>query len=159
MIYTSLLLSYCVLETSPASSRPTGGIYLPLGLAAVGVLVTVGYLALPNPILHQVAYASIQVISTVKVFRILYSSKSPLKASDAAMRNRSMIRKSYHFGATIFLLGFAIWNVDNIFCDQLRIIRAKVGYPLAMLVEGHGWWHILVSCSAVSAGGHKHKSN
>lgn len=150
MIYASLMLSYCVLETSKRGAKPTGGIWLPLLLAAVGVFVTVGYLALPDPLLHQLAYASIQLATTTKVLLLLYGrgSTSPLNATPASRRNRSMIRKSYMFGATVFLTGFAIWNIDNIFCDQLRVIRAKVGYPFAVLVEGHGWWHILTGYGA-----------
>lgn len=33
-------------------------------------------------------------------------------------------------------------SIDNIFCNQLRELRHKIGYPWAILLEGHGWWHI-----------------
>ncbi|CAO1625602.1 unnamed protein product [Parajaminaea phylloscopi] len=148
MIYTSLVLSYCVLEHSKKGQRPTGGIWLPVGLFAVAVLITVGYLAMPNPILHQVAYAAIQVASTVRVLYLLYASSSPLAQSKQAREKRATIRRSYHFGAAVFLTGFLIWNLDNAFCDYLRLARAYVGYPWAALLEGHAWWHILTGYGA-----------
>lgn len=35
-----------------------------------------------------------------------------------------------------------LYSIDNIFCDRLRRLRHQVGYPWAILLEGHGWWHI-----------------
>lgn len=145
MIYTSLVLSYCVLEDSRKSQKPTGGIWLPIGLIGVAALITAGYLALPNPILHQVAYGAIQLASTIRVLYLLYASGSPLAKTAEAREKRSMIRKSYHFGAAVFLTGFLIWNIDNALCDSLRLARSYVGYPAGVLLEGHAWWHILVS--------------
>lgn len=45
-------------------------------------------------------------------------------------------------GMTMFLGGFAIWNLDNEFCSVLRKWRHTVGLPWGLLLEGHGWWHI-----------------
>lgn len=117
MIYTSLCLSYCILEDSKRGAKTKkGGIGLPLGLASVGALITAGYLALPNPILHQVAYAAIQIATTGRVLFLLFSPKSPLARTDdggVALGKRRIIRQSYVFGTAVFLLGFAIWNIDN----------------------------------------------
>lgn len=35
-----------------------------------------------------------------------------------------------------------LYSIDNIYCNWLRGLRRKVGYPTALLLEGHGWWHI-----------------
>lgn len=180
MIYTSLFLSYCILETNEMGKRPTGGVLLPVALAAIGVLVTVGYLAMPNPVLHQLAYAAIQLATTYRVVRLLYGGggggggggkggddsgaasaspsssssstprnlQSPLSVTAAGREKRRMIRANYQFGAAVFLIGFAIWNCDNILCDPLRLLRARVGYPVAALLEGHAWWHVLTGWGA-----------
>jgi len=148
MIYTSLILSYAILETNKRGQPPTGGIWLQLTLIGVALLITAGYLILPNPILHQVAYGLIQFASTCRVFYHLYSSKSPLNRTREGQVKRKMMKNSYNYGALIFIAGFAIWNVDNIFCDQLRRARGFVGYPLAALLEGHAWWHILTGYGA-----------
>lgn len=86
--------------------------------------------ALPNPIYHQIAFASILlsgVIRCVYLFRI----RLP-KASEHPARGE--IKRLLYIGATIFLSGFALWNVDNIFCNQLRVGRQAMG-PLGFLLE------------------------
>ena len=41
-------------------------------------------------------------------------------------------------------VGFALWNVDNHFCNNLKNIRTKVPFNfLAPFTQLHGWWHIL----------------
>jgi dihydroceramidase len=44
------------------------------------------------------------------------------------------------YGLTVFLGGFAIWNLDNQYCSTLRRWRHQVGLPWGILLEGHGWW-------------------
>lgn len=46
-------------------------------------------------------------------------------------------------GLSIFLGGFLIWNLDNVFCSQVRQWRHAVGLPWAVLLEGHAWWHLM----------------
>jgi hypothetical protein len=43
----------------------------------------------------------------------------------------------------MFLAGFLIWNLDNIFCHYLLTARNHMMLPWAVVLEGHGWWHIL----------------
>lgn len=43
-------------------------------------------------------------------------------------------------GLTTFLLGFGIWQLDNMFCSRLRSWRRDIGLPWGILLEGHGWW-------------------
>uniref|UniRef100_A0A8C6SLE8 Alkaline ceramidase n=1 Tax=Neogobius melanostomus TaxID=47308 RepID=A0A8C6SLE8_9GOBI len=38
----------------------------------------------------------------------------------------------------IFMLGFLLWNIDNIFCDSLRNTAPGVG----VVTQFHAWWHI-----------------
>lgn len=82
------------------------------------------------------AYAIIQLISTIRVGQLIYSKSSPLSRPQA-LKARSQIRYTYNLGSVIFLTGFAIWNLDNIYCSDLRRWREKVGYPLGFLLEGH----------------------
>jgi dihydroceramidase len=43
----------------------------------------------------------------------------------------------------VFLGGFLIWNLDNIFCDQARGYRRVIGLPWGVVLEGHAWWHLM----------------
>lgn len=46
-------------------------------------------------------------------------------------------------GLSVFLCGFLIWNLDNIYCGHFRRWRREIGLPWAILLEGHGWWHLM----------------
>ena len=46
-------------------------------------------------------------------------------------------------GAVFFVLGYACWQVDMQACTTLRSFRLKVGLPLGVISEFHGWWHVL----------------
>jgi dihydroceramidase len=39
-------------------------------------------------------------------------------------------------GSILFVLGFAIWNVDNLCCDPLTRWKVAVGWPAAFFLEG-----------------------
>ncbi len=52
------------------------------------------------------------------------------------------------YGLTIFLGGFAIWGVDNVYCSDLRHWRRQIGMPWGFFLEGHGWWHLMTGVGA-----------
>lgn len=43
----------------------------------------------------------------------------------------------------MFLAGFFLWNMDNIFCHHLTTTKKQIMLPWSVILEGHGWWHIL----------------
>ena len=46
------------------------------------------------------------------------------------------------FGLTVFLGGFGIWALDNVYCRTLRKWRRSLGLPRGVVLEGRGWWYI-----------------
>jgi dihydroceramidase len=38
-----------------------------------------------------------------------------------------------------FVGGYIVWNIDNVFCAELRALRDIVGMPLGFATELHGW--------------------
>ena len=40
------------------------------------------------------------------------------------------------------MLGFGLWNIDNVYCDRLKKIRGVLGLA-APLTQLHAWWHLL----------------
>lgn len=42
-----------------------------------------------------------------------------------------------------FLTGFALWNIDQIFCSDITATKRWMGMPWSFIFELHGWWHIL----------------
>nr|pir hypothetical protein B7F18.50 [imported] - Neurospora crassa [Neurospora crassa] len=47
-----------------------------------------------------------------------------------------------------FVGGFFIWNMDNIFCRHLTTAKNQLQLPWSIVLEGHGWWHILTGLGA-----------
>jgi dihydroceramidase len=75
--------------------------------------------------------------------------KKAHKREDA--RDAIIVRKMWSLiavGLSIFLGGFAIWNLDNIYCSKLRSWRHEVGLPWGIFLEGHGWWHLMTGTGA-----------
>jgi dihydroceramidase len=67
---------------------------------------------------------------------------------------RRIITKLFFTGLAIFVSGFLIWNVDNIFCTELRKMKevllsyGGVVGKIAWLLEGHAWWHLATGYGA-----------
>jgi len=94
------------------------------------------YFLYPNPVFHQAAYATIQICTTVRQTILLYR----LPPDSVPRRESAALLWS---GTFIFLLGFAIWNVDNQFCESLTTYRGMYGDVVGALTQGHAWWHLL----------------
>lgn len=148
MIWAAGFVSYSLLEDSPGYTEPRYGAALPASIFALILGITVTYIYNGNPVFHQVAYALIFTVTCVHALFTLFHPASRMAQTESARRNRSIARRWELIGIVSFGTGFAVWNVDNVFCSTLRAARDLVGYPWAVLLEGHGWWHIL-TCEGV----------
>ncbi|CAG8487924.1 8304_t:CDS:2 [Acaulospora morrowiae] len=131
MIYGTCVLVHNIFETG---HKRKYGIYLPLGLFVYASSITIAYLYILNPVFHQVSYAILVTVLNIRSYYLL---------SLIPKGNLHSTLKKLLFGAwAMFGMGFFLWNVDNIACDNLKLARARVGRPLGYLLELHGWWHI-----------------
>lgn len=67
--------------------------------------------------------------------RTLYLIRSDI-SKDVPPVVKEKIGGMYRKGLLTFLVGFAIWNVDNIYCSTLTEWKRAVGWPVAFLLEG-----------------------
>ncbi|KAJ5217339.1 hypothetical protein N7468_010347 [Penicillium chermesinum] len=171
MIYTTCLMVYA----SFAFSRPTGvRVAIGVSLSALSVFITLYYHYLQDPTFHQNTYA---LLTIVVVFRSMYTMEKTLRPKWRKSREEDRLEKEkrglpvpskerQHFenvrdtkllatmwcmvgyGLAMFLGGFAIWNLDNHFCSDIRRWRRQVGLPWGIFLEGHGWWHIMTGIGA-----------
>lgn len=63
-------------------------------------------------------------------------------------RDRHRIRALVTFATWCALVGYAIWNIDVHFCPELTRWKRAVGMPFGVLLELHGYWHILTAIAA-----------
>ncbi|CAD6574703.1 MAG: hypothetical protein TREMPRED_001205 [Tremellales sp. Tagirdzhanova-0007] len=139
MIYVVSWSAYLCFDTLP-SFKPRFGNF---GYAAVlfwCIFVTFSYLYLPNPIYHQIAFAFILISAVVR--NIFLIQRVPQGHPIIAHVTRTMA-----WGVLTFAGGFTIWNIDNIFCTQLRAVRESIGW-MGFLLEGHGIWHLMTGYGA-----------
>jgi len=141
-----LSASYCcfvLFDTRPGFDlRSARGLY-PLILFNMTFIWS--YAVYRNPVFHQVVFASLMLLTIIRTVYLLRMS-GPSK--DIPVQVRSIIVKIYWTGTGIFLLGFFVWNLDNIFCDTLTTWKFAVGWPIAFLLEGHSWWHCFTALGA-----------
>lgn len=170
MIYTTCLMCYA---TFSYSRSQRGRTILGLGLLALCIFITGYYHYLGDPVFHEVAYGILTVVVVFRSMWIMESTLRPkwknsrrLSVSDhlygslpAApqgdqfddIRDLKVLRKMWVMvavGISTFLGGFLIWNLDNQFCSVLRGWRREMGLPWGMILEGHGWWHLLTGTGA-----------
>jgi dihydroceramidase len=171
MIYTTCLMFWATF----AYSRPQP-VQLLLGIcsASLALFITGYYHYLQDPTFHQIAYA---ILTVIVFFRSLYvmelnirpyygkrhedyvrAQQSPTlskaeKAEESRRdeRDKEILKTMWTMiavGLSLFLGGFAIWNLDNIYCSKLRAWRHEIGLPWGIVLEGHGWWHLMTGIGA-----------
>lgn len=147
---------------------------LALTLVSLALFITVSYHLIQDPMFHQVAYA---ILTAVLVFRSIFLMENYLRPNRwrEARANQQMQREGIvgsrveisravtdrrdkdilntmwmmiAFGLSIFLGGFGIWILDNQYCTTLRRWRRQIGLPWGILLEGHGWWHLMTGVGA-----------
>ncbi|KNE90023.1 hypothetical protein PSTG_16539 [Puccinia striiformis f. sp. tritici PST-78] len=146
MIFSGALGVYIAFDTCSSNQQRTRFVRcLPYLLSMYAFGVTAVYLWYPNPVFHQIAFAAISLINTS---RSAYLALSAPGGTYQEQKNRTDgIR--YTFGGTIiFLAGFLIWNIDNVYCDQISQLKEYLGAPWSFILEGHAWWHLATGTGA-----------
>jgi len=163
MIYTTCLTCYA---TFSYSRSRVFSLWLALALISLAIFITGYYHYLQDPLFHQNAYAILTAIvllrsmwvmertlrqtlpQTEDEYRLRHGGRS-MNAQEQEIcgceiaRDRKILGTMWvliWYGLCVFLGGFAIWNLDKAYCQELRSWRRDVGLPWGILLEGHGWW-------------------
>jgi len=171
MIYTTCLMFYA---TFSHKQKPPVPLFLALFLVSLSIFITGYYHYLQDPAFHQNAYA---LLTAIVLFRSMYIMEINIRPSfNKRKEAHQMMQKQgatteaqrleqqrvderdtktlrlmwtmIGFGLSIFLGGFGIWTLDNVYCGTLRKWRHEIGLPWGILLEGHGWWHLMTGLGA-----------
>lgn len=115
MIYAASQSLYVVI----AQGKPTTAA-LKLWCTFLPLFITATYLLFPNPIYHQAAYATIIITTIWKQYNL---GRKTLHHQSPLLKDALYNLKS---GAVLMLIAFAIWNLDNLFCEGITVWRATV---------------------------------
>ncbi|KDQ63236.1 hypothetical protein JAAARDRAFT_29256 [Jaapia argillacea MUCL 33604] len=141
MIYLATYSTFMMFDTGPGFTLWSRRAFL-LGSLATGfaAFFTWSYSVYRNPVYHQAVFASLVFAVTFRTMYLLHWSEH---SSRIPLATRAKIGNMFSAGVGFFALGFFIWNLDNIFCGVLTKWKVDFGWPLAFLLEGHSWWHVL----------------
>lgn len=169
MIYTTCLMCWA---TFSHTHTPFVQNMLAAALLALALFITAYYHYLQDPAFHQNAYALLTAIVLLRSMYVMETrirpyyrkrreergqvvavrkSGSKREEERQDVRDREVLKTMWTMvavGLSVFLGGFAIWTLDNAFCGTLRRWRREVGLPWGILLEGHGWWHIMTGLGA-----------
>lgn len=122
--------------------------------SSFSMFVTLYYHYLKDPVFHQNSFA---ILAVTVIFKGVYEMEYLLRPSKR-LKNPSYSEKEQKrvderdlsilhtmwaltiCGVASVGLGFLIWNLDNIYCSNLRRWRRDIGLPWGIVFEGHGWW-------------------
>ncbi|KAJ1811529.1 alkaline ceramidase ydc1, partial [Coemansia sp. RSA 2599] len=136
MLYLAGMVLYTTIEIKRDIRY---GVKVPIAIATYLVIFSVVYINwLQSPVFHQVVFASTALVS----FFSAAKRKKQLGLSEASQK---ILRRMVVRGWAGMMGGFFVWNLDNIFCHQLRTYRSYVGAPWDAVLQLHGWWHILTA--------------
>ncbi|KAB8235675.1 ceramidase [Aspergillus alliaceus] len=172
----SMIYTVCVICYSSFSHQRSAvfRLFLAILLFCIAVSVTLYYHFLGDPTFHQRVFA---ILSLAAIFHGIYSMhmalhplfRYPTKEGRPASGKRDMpistnegldyqsardlaiLRSMWHlglYGLGLFFTGYIIWNLDNQMCNDLRKWRRIIGLPWGIILEGHGWWHLMSGTGA-----------
>lgn len=154
MIYTTCILFFATFEYGRSTRAKLA---LAAFVTAIAMTVTGYYHYLGDPVFHQNMFA---LLTAIVFLRSLVSMELALRPSRRGKdsfadkleqerrdrRDEQILKTMWQMvpcGLLSVGAGFLIWNLDNIYCSDLRSWRRNLGLPWGILLEGHGWWHLL----------------
>lgn len=129
MLYSTSLVLYTIFSFQLGR---TARVLLALGLASLLSGLTWAHHFLGESSLHRLVFGSFIVCV---FFRTQFLMRTKVTDQIAVQK----MRKLAVVGSVTFVLGYALWLVDEIGCSYLRNTRAYTGMPLGFFLEFHGW--------------------
>ncbi|KAI0783090.1 alkaline phytoceramidase [Abortiporus biennis] len=146
MIYVATYCSAVLLDTRPGFTKSFRTLSLVAAYFLFNIFFTWSYSVYRNPVYHQIVFATIMLSTAVRTRYLLnnFTVEKPTSHKITHSQKRT-IGRIFLAGAGIFVFGFFIWNLDNIFCNTITNWKVSVGWPVAFLLEGHSWWHVFTA--------------
>ncbi|KAI2616457.1 putative alkaline phytoceramidase [Hypomontagnella submonticulosa] len=159
MIYTTCFMCFSTFSYGRSTAFSS---CLGVGLVSLAWFITTRYYQTKDPQFHQDAYAVLTAIVVLSNMWIMERTLRPaLKNREESRRKAArtptgpttneMIKQMWVMVATglsIFLGGYLIWNLDNMYCSTIRKWRHQLQLPWAIVLEGHAWWHLMTGLGA-----------
>ncbi|KAJ3366329.1 Alkaline ceramidase 3 [Kappamyces sp. JEL0680] len=151
MLWGTSALLYSIVNILKPERYRTGSMVL---LFVYSAVITHLYITWKEPLIFQVAYGRRRRL-TVGV--LAFSSMVyPIHIVSHLAKRYPQLEPSLWGGlkwnVCCYLAGFAVWLLDNSFCDGLRELRGQLPWFLSPLLQGHAWWHMLTGLGGYGGG-------
>ncbi|KAI1079398.1 putative alkaline phytoceramidase [Whalleya microplaca] len=157
MIYTTCFMCFATFSYGRTAWFSSG-----LGASLIGLawFITARYYKTKDPQFHQDAYTVLTAVVVFSNFYVMEKLVRPgLRRREEDRKGKSSIQPTTNeamkqvwtmvaTGLIIFLGGYFIWNLDNVYCNTIRKWRHRMGLPWAVVLEGHAWWHLMTGLGA-----------
>lgn len=90
--------------------------------------------------MHAILFLLLTLVVVWKTRKIIHAI-----SNDAIKRKMTNLAS---FGTATALLAYFLWNIDVHLCPMVTRMKHAVGYPWGILLELHGWWHVLTAIAA-----------
>lgn len=156
MIYTTCFMCYATFAYSRSIAFSS---LLGTSLAGLAWFITARYYQTKDPQFHQDAYTVLTIIVVFSnMFIMEYNVRPALRSRDqkrvpgsSVPAGDAIVKEMWLLVATglsIFLGGYLIWHLDNVYCNEVRQWRHSLQLPWAIILEGHAWWHLMTGIGA-----------
>ncbi|KAL0936656.1 Alkaline ceramidase 3 [Colletotrichum truncatum] len=148
MIYTTCLMVFATFSYSRSTQFVA---FLGSGLILLACFITSYYHITKDPNFHQGCYAALTATVVIRSLYVMETQLRPALVARNGAKAQTILKTMWIMVATglgVFLAGYMIWNLDNMFCTQIRRLRRQAGLPWGVVLEGHAWWHLMTGLAA-----------
>ncbi|XP_038051196.1 alkaline ceramidase 3-like [Patiria miniata] len=128
MLWATSFFLYCMMETRSKPRSTNAGLIQVLYL--YNTLASLAHFVMQEPLFFQVAFGTLTVLMLARGCYI-------------AM-NQDCCRYLVWYPVVLYVIAFALWNIDNLCCEHVQWLRDSLPSPLAGFTQLHAWWHVLV---------------
>jgi dihydroceramidase len=95
-------------------------------------------------LLHVLIFLGMVILVTRKTSAII-TARIPSES------DRRRLINLVHFGSCCSALAYGLWNIDVNFCGTLTQWKHALGMPWGIVLEFHGYWHVLTGITAYNS--------
>lgn len=128
MVFGSAGLTYCIYQVRKPLGASSPKVMAALALYCLFFVAV--YLSIHEPLFQEVVYGILVTVMIIMDFNLTMTQ-----------RTKANLR-IFVVGILMYLFGWGIWNLENVYCENVREFRRTSALP-EFLSQLHGWWHIL----------------
>jgi len=131
MIYCVCVVTFCIFGSKKESRYRK---WLKNFLIFDAILITLIYLTNKNVIFFQLSYG-LHILA-------IFLRGTQLFHQLPMSHGKKLLKSLFLFGYIMHASAFLLWNIDNHFCQKLRLVREKLS-NFSPILQLHAWWHVL----------------